>query len=90
MEERTDRVQARHSSVISQSSTEREALDVLEDLSKLLHTGLSSSDLKAAMVLLQQGYQPATLAKVVRDLRAEGAVVAQHQAAQQQQRQKAP
>ncbi|PWN25280.1 hypothetical protein BDZ90DRAFT_262338 [Jaminaea rosea] len=48
-----------------------EGFEILDDLSRLLQTGLTRSELKACINLLQQGQSADGLAKVVQDLRAE-------------------
>ncbi|CAO1624152.1 unnamed protein product [Parajaminaea phylloscopi] len=39
-------------------SSEREVLEILEDMSRVLQTGLSKYELKACMKLIQQGHSP--------------------------------
>ncbi|CAO1612773.1 unnamed protein product [Jaminaea pallidilutea] len=74
MEQRpSSRTYSRPSSTVPGASSEREAFDVLEEMSRLLQTGLTRQELKACVNLLQQGNSHEALAKVVLDLRAEAA-----------------
>ena len=49
----------------------REALDAIDDISKLLQTGLTRQELKGAVNILQSGFSHNALARVVLDLRSE-------------------
>ena len=56
-------------------ATKEETLDVLFDISQILHTGLDRETLEVLVGLTENGVNPEALATVVKELRREGAAL---------------
>lgn len=64
-----------NSSVWEGQRPREETLDVLYDLSQLLHTGLDREELATLIGLTESGVNPEALAAVVKELRRESAAM---------------
>ena len=65
-----------NSSVWEGQRPREETLDILYDLSQLLHTGLDREELATLIGLTESGVNPEALAAVVKELRRESAAIA--------------
>ncbi|KAJ5637361.1 mitotic-spindle organizing protein associated with a ring of gamma-tubulin 1 [Penicillium lividum] len=57
----------------------RDVIDILEDISKILNTNLTRTELSLCVSLIENGVNPDALAAVVKDLRKESATVSSGQ-----------
>ncbi|KAI8481513.1 hypothetical protein Bbelb_407190 [Branchiostoma belcheri] len=59
----------------ARTNSVREAMDTLQEISRLLNTGLDSETLSICVRLIEQGVNPEALASVIKELRRETAAL---------------